>query len=95
MLMAIKLSNYLKYSSIKDFYLVKDHLNTFKLPINLIQISRKKKWQEDRLIKNMYADKKVHKGKLRFILCKGIGKAFIKENIKEVLIKKVIKEFTL
>ena len=41
----------------------------------------------------MYADKKVYKGNLRFILCNGIGKAFIKENINEELIKKVIKEF--
>ena len=41
----------------------------------------------------MQTDKKSYKGKLQFILCKGIGDAFIKKNIDRIIIKKTIEEF--
>ena len=41
----------------------------------------------------MQSDKKTYKGKINFILCKGIGKTFIKQNIANQIIKETIEEF--
>ena len=45
------------------------------------------------LLKIMQKDKKSHKGDIQFILCKGIGAAFIKQSIDKIIIKKTIEEF--
>ena len=41
----------------------------------------------------MKSDKKVFKEKLQFILCKGIGQAFIKKEMDVNLVNKTIEEF--
>ena len=43
----------------------------------------------------MHTDKKSHKGDIQFILCKGIGYAFIKQNIDKTIVKKTIEEFLI
>ena len=43
----------------------------------------------------MQKDKKSHKGDIYFILCKGIGAAFIKKNIDKTLVRKTIEEFII
>ena len=36
-----------------------------------------------------------YKGNINFILCKGIGVAFIKKNIDKTIVKKTIEEFII
>ena len=93
MLMAMKLSCNLGYSTKKDYNLLENHLKRSKLPVKLKDLSNKKKWQSKNLLKIMQTDKKSYKGKLQFILCKGIGDAFIKKDIDRIIIKKTIEEF--
>ena len=93
MLMAMKLSQKLGYATKKDYFLLEGHLKNFKLPIKLQELSNKKKWQIKSIINKMQTDKKSYKGDIQFILCKGIGEAFIKKNIDSYLLKKTIEEF--
>ena len=43
----------------------------------------------------MQTDKKSYKGNIHFILCKGIGAAFIEKNIDKTIVKKTIEEFII
>ena len=92
MLMAMKLSNKLNYASKEDFHLLENLLKKTKLPTRLKDLSLKK-WDSNKILKNMQSDKKTYKGKINFILCKGIGKTFIKQNIANQIIKETIEEF--
>ena len=93
MLMAMRLSYNLGYSIEKDFILLENHLKRSKLPTTLKNLCNKKKWLSKSILKKMQTDKKSYKGNIQFILCKGIGGAFIKTNIDEKIIEKTIKEF--
>ena len=46
-------------------------------------------------MKKMQTDKKSFKGNIHFILCNGIGDAFIKKNIDETIVKKTVEEFII
>ena len=93
MLMAMKLSYNLGYSLKKDFNVLENHLKRSKLPVKLNHLSNNKKWVSKNILNKMQKDKKSHKGDIQFILCKGIGNAFIKENIDKTVVKKTIEEF--
>ena len=93
LLMAMKLSFNLGYATKNDFNLLENHMKRSKLPIKLKDLSNKKKWLSKNILKKMQADKKTYKGNIHFILCKGIGSAFIKKNIDKNIVEKTIKEF--
>ena len=95
MLMAMKLSCNLGYSTKKDYITLEDHLKRAKLPTKLENLSKNKKWISKDIVKKMHTDKKSHKGDIQFILCKGIGYAFIKQNIDKTIVKKTIEEFLI
>ena len=95
LLMAMKLSYNLGYATKKDFNLLENHLKRSKLPINLKDLSNKKKWVSLDILKKIGKDKKSYKGNVQFILCKGIGAAFIKQNINKTMIKNTIEEFII
>ena len=95
LLMAMKLSCNLGYATKNDFNLLENHLKRSKLPIKLKDLSYKKKWLSKNIFKKMQTDKKSYKGNIRFILCKGIGAAFIKKNIDKTIVKKTIEEFII
>ncbi|MAH89434.1 MAG: 3-dehydroquinate synthase [Pelagibacterales bacterium] len=92
-LMAMKLSQKLGYAKKEDYYVLENHLKSSKLPIKLKQLSNNKNWQIKSIINKMQTDKKSYKGNIQFILCKGIGAAFIKKDIDTNLLKKTIEEF--
>ncbi|MAJ24003.1 MAG: 3-dehydroquinate synthase [Rickettsiales bacterium] len=92
MLMAMRLSFILGYTTLKEYSSLESHLKKFDLPIRLKQISSRKNWVPQKLLINMQSDKKVFKGSINFILCKGIGKAFIKRDINHVIIKEIIQD---
>ena len=79
LLMAMKLSFNLGYATIKDFNLLENHLKRSKLPIKLKDLSNKKRWLSKNILMKMQKDKKSYKRNIHFILCKGIGTAFIKK----------------
>ena len=95
LLMALKLSCNLGYASKNDFNLLENHLKKSELPIKLDDLSNKKKWLSKDILKKMETDKKSYKGNIRFILCKGIGNAFIKKGIDKAIVKKTIEEFII
>ncbi len=95
LLMAMKLSYNLGYAKKNDLNLLESHLKKSKLPIKLKDLSNKKKWLSNNILKKMQTDKKSYKGSIRFILCKGIGTTFIKQNIDKTKIKKTIEEFII
>ncbi len=94
LLMALKLSFLKKKINNNDFVSVQKHLRKMKLPTSLKEISNRKIWSATSLIKKMQKDKKINKNKLRFILCNGIGSAYISSSIVEKKIVETIKEFS-
>ena len=95
MLMAMKLSCNLGYAKQEDFNLLETHLKRLKLPTKLNNLSNKKKWLSKDILDKMQKDKKSYKGNIQFILCRGIGSAFIKKNIDNAAVKKTIEEFLI
>ena len=87
--MASKLSNNLGFLSLNNYLKIKNIFYNFGLPINLVFL-KKIKIQKKQILKNMIYDKKNLSGKLNFILCKDIGKAFVYNKVKKESIKKSI-----
>lgn len=93
LLMAMELSRLLKLSTENDVKLLEKHIKKSRLPFKLRKLSKKHKWNTNNLINKMHNDKKINKGEIRFILCKGIGKTQIQEKVKKFFIKKSIEKF--
>ena len=87
--MASKLSNILGFLSLSNYLKIKNIFYNFGLPIDLFFL-KKIKIQKKQILKNMIYDKKNLSGKLNFILCKDIGKAFVYNKVKKESIKKSI-----
>ena len=87
--MASKLSNNLGFLSLNNYLKIKNIFYNFGLPINLVFL-KKIKIQKKQILKNMIYDKINLSGKLNFILCKDIGKAFVYSKIKKETINKSI-----
>ena len=87
--MASKLSNILGFLSLTNYLKIKNIFYNFGLPIDLFFL-KKIKIQKKQILKNMIYDKKNLSGKLNFILCKDIGKAFVYSKIKKESVNKSI-----
>ena len=87
--MASKLSNILGFLSLTNYLKIKNIFYNFGLPIDLFFL-KKIKIQKKQILKNMIYDKKNLSGKLNFILCKDIGKAFVYSKIKKKSVNKSI-----
>ncbi len=81
-LLAFELSAELGFCPFEDVATVRRHFETIKLPTKISDISAKIA-DPGALLDHMRQDKKVKDGKLRFILARGIGDAFVAENIDE------------
>jgi 3-dehydroquinate synthase len=76
LVMAHKLSERLGLSSESDSQKVIDHLQALRLPVTSpIQTNA------ESLMAHMKSDKKVRNGKLTFVVTKGIGQAFLKDDV--------------
>ena len=87
--MASKLSNILGFLSLTNYLKIKNIFYNFGLPIDLVFL-KKIKIQKKQILKNMTYDKKNLNGKLNFILCRDIGKAFVYSKIKKESVNKSI-----
>jgi 3-dehydroquinate synthase len=91
MVLAFKLSAKLKFCKPVDITRVVKHLENVSLPVRLSQIPGSLP-DSDALLSLMAQDKKVVRGKLVFILAKGIGKAFIAKNVDTNIVREVLKD---
>lgn len=91
MVLAFKLSAKLKFCKPVDITRVVKHLENVGLPVRLSQIPGSLPGP-DGLLSLMAQDKKVVRGKLVFILAKGIGKAFIAKNVDTNIVREVLKD---
>jgi 3-dehydroquinate synthase len=91
MVLAFKLSAKLKLCKQADVERLVKHLASVGLPVKLSQIPGALPGA-DGLLDLMSQDKKVQRGKLVFILAKGIGKAFIAKDVDTKVVKQVLSE---
>jgi 3-dehydroquinate synthase len=91
MVLAFKLSAKLKLCKQPDVTRVIKHLDNVGLPTRLSQIPGALSGP-DGLLSLMAQDKKVVRGKLVFILAKGIGKAFVAKNVDTKVVRELLKE---
>jgi 3-dehydroquinate synthase len=89
--LAFKLSEKLKLCKPADAKRVIKHLASVGLPVKLSQIPGALPGA-DGLLSLMAQDKKVQRGKLVFILAKGIGKALIAKDVDTKIVKQVLEE---
>ncbi len=68
----------------------KAHMQAVGLPISPQDI--RKEWNIDALMEHFTHDKKTTGGKLTFIMTRGIGKAFIENNIDAAIIRQILVE---
>ena len=81
-ILAFKFSNELKYCHIDDVTRVAIHFKKVNLPTHITDLF-KKNIKSKEIIKAMKLDKKTFNNKIKLILVKGIGKAFIYDTVKE------------
>ena len=93
-LMALRLSVIIGYADSNDYTLILDHFKKMSLPTKLNDLCSKKNWKVASLIKKMQSDKKIISNQLRFVLCKGIGKAFISKEVTNEKLRQTISLFT-
>jgi len=91
MVLAFKLSAKLKLCKAADVARVITHLENAGLPVRLSQIPGSLPGP-DGLLSLMAQDKKVRRGKLVFILARGIGKAFIARDVDPKIVKTLLQE---
>jgi 3-dehydroquinate synthase len=91
MVLAFKLSAKLKLCKPADVTRVVKHLENAGLPVRLSQIPGALPGP-DGLVALMAQDKKVVRGKLVFILARGIGKAFVAKNVDPKILREILKE---
>ncbi len=93
LLMAMELSRLENLSTYKDLELLESHLKKSKMPTKLKDLCKNFNWKAQNLINNMKSDKKIRRGRIKFILCNGIGNTKVKENITQNVIKKSIEKY--
>ena len=88
MCMAFRFSNKLGFCKEDEVAKIETLISKYNLPTT-IKLIANSKFNSKQIIEKLYKDKKVKNGRITFILPKGIGQCFIKDNID----KKVILEF--
>ncbi len=90
-IMAFALSNQLGLCPEQDVQRIKDHFAAVKLPTSLAGIAESS-WTANRLLDHMRKDKKVSAGRLTFILARGIGQAFISQDVDPKAVHALLEE---
>jgi 3-dehydroquinate synthase len=80
MIMAIELSQSLGMCPAEDALRTRRHFEKIGLPVTPKTI-RGRKWDAKALLAHMRHDKKIRGGKMRFVLTRGIGKAFVSDDV--------------
>jgi 3-dehydroquinate synthase len=83
MILALELSRRMDLCPGQDVDRVRRHFERVCLPTDIASIAAARKWTADGLIGHMRHDKKVLAGRMRFILARCIGDAFVTADVKE------------
>lgn len=86
MAFAIRLSVLVGNLSKVDAHRALQLIKKYELPTTVSSV------KENEVIDMMQKDKKIIAGKLRFVLLKGIGQAYVQNNVSDSLVKNVLKE---
>ena len=78
--LAFDLSSRLGFCKVEEVERVRTHFRSVGLPAILSDVSSIK-WDTNALLTHMFNDKKVKKGHVRFILARGIGQAFVTDEV--------------
>lgn len=82
MVMAFDLSAHIGLCPSQDAVRVRSHLSSVGLPVSLEEIKGASAWDPAVLVGHMGQDKKVEHGRINFILARGIGDAFITNEVE-------------
>ncbi len=92
MVMAMTLSWRLGFCPEQDVVLVREHLEATGLPVSISQIDPPVTASAEALFDRMKGDKKAVSGKIKFVLARGIGKAFVTSDIESDCVKQLIQD---
>ena len=92
MVMALTLSTRMGLAPGNDVGRLGAHLRAAGLAADLTGLNTRG-WTADRLLAHMQKDKKTEGGKLTFILCNAIGRAFIAKDVPPEPVRAVLEEF--
>ncbi|MGB4106906.1 MAG: 3-dehydroquinate synthase [Alphaproteobacteria bacterium] len=90
MVMAFDLSARMGICKREDYERVEQHLMNIGLPTHASYIEPGLQAGVDELIEIMGHDKKASRGKMKFVLARGIGEAFVTSDVSESLVREVI-----
>jgi 3-dehydroquinate synthase len=93
MVMAFALSARLGLCAVQTAERVRAHLMSIGLPTSLDELTPRPSWAADALLAHMSHDKKVQDGRLRFILARGIGAAFVCDTVNGDDVVAVLRQF--
>jgi len=91
MCLAFELSVHLGLCPAEDAERVRNHLANIGLPTTLSQAGRGK-WKASTLLHHMQQDKKVSKGRIRFVLARRIGETFLADDVTTEGIERFLEE---
>jgi 3-dehydroquinate synthase len=83
MIMAFDLSRKMGLCPGQDVDRARRHFAKVGMPMDITSIAASTEWNASTLVDHMRQDKKVLAGKMRFILAKSIGDAFVTADVKE------------
>jgi len=90
--MAFDLSSRLGLCTKDDLERVEEHLAQVGLPTRAAFISPNLTQNAEKIVELMGNDKKVKKGRLNYILVKGIGNAFVSADVPQELVVEVVRD---
>lgn len=93
MAMAFALSARLGLCAAQTVERVRAHLRSVGLPTALDELTFRPSWSAEALLAHMRHDKKVQDGRLRFILARGIGAAFVCDTVESGDVLAVLRTF--
>ncbi len=93
MAMAFALSARLGLCAAQTVERVRAHLGSVGLPTALDELAFRPSWKAEALLAHMRHDKKVQDGRLRFILARGIGAAFVCDTVDSGDVLAVLRQF--
>jgi 3-dehydroquinate synthase len=89
MVQAFELSARLGLCPAEDVARVREHLAAVGLPTDPGAIGRGR-FDAERMLDAMSRDKKVASGRRRFVLARGIGKAFLTDDVPEAVLRRLL-----
>jgi 3-dehydroquinate synthase len=92
MMLALDLSRRMGLCPGQDVDRARRHFANIGLPMEIAAIAGSRKWSAAALIDHMRHDKKVLAGRMRFILARGIGEAFVTADVDEREVAKILSQ---